>query len=125
LKQVVIGTAELRAVEVDSPNRQSKAVATLTTTPGKRNVLINVAPDAPVESASLKDIQPIKGFKLGKANMIQGPYIQIQKGSGGKIGRLSAQEGMWEHKRGRKIDGGERRRAEVRAKRKIQENRTT
>ena len=44
------------------------------------------------------------------------------KGSGGLRARIRLQEGIWEVRRGHKVDGGERRKAEVRAKRRAAEN---
>jgi len=43
---------------------------------------------------------------------------QIRPRSNGSAALIKVQEGMWEDKRGQKVDGGERRRAEVRAKRR-------
>lgn len=54
---------------------------------------------------------------LGTA--VAGPYALPAKGE--KAAWVTATEGMWEEKRGRKVDGGERRRAEVRFKRRIAE----
>ncbi|KAK0392219.1 hypothetical protein NLU13_1716 [Sarocladium strictum] len=58
-------------------------------------------------------------YKVRGLRSIAGPYaIPVKQGSIVKV-----TEGMWEHKEGRKIDGGERRRAEVRFKRRSAERR--
>ena len=54
-------------------------------------------------------------------NTISGPYVQALPNEGGSI--VSAVEGMWTMQRGRKIDGGERRRAEVQFKKRSAERR--
>ena len=43
------------------------------------------------------------------------------KGTGGLKARVVVKEGLWEDKRGHKVDGGERRKAEVRSKRRAEE----
>jgi hypothetical protein len=57
-------------------------------------------------------------IRLYHGNMVKGPYLQAIKGQNGMAAHLKVQEGMWEHKLGRKIDGGERRWAEIRAKKR-------
>jgi hypothetical protein len=52
-----------------------------------------------------------------------GPYLQPLKGSNGTAATISVQEGMWEDKRGHKVDGGERRRREVQNKKRLDERR--
>jgi hypothetical protein len=56
------------------------------------------------------------------ARTIRGSYVEPVGGSEGPRARIRLQEGMWEDRRGHKVDGGERRRAEVRAKRRAAEN---
>ena len=58
---------------------------------------------------------------LKNASVIKGPHVQPVKASeGGAVGvaRIVRKEGLWEDRRGHKVDGGERRKAEVRAKRR-------
>ncbi|OAA64524.1 IGR protein motif protein [Niveomyces insectorum RCEF 264] len=75
---------------------------------------------APVGEAP-GDPVPVRGFKVRGARAIAGPYaLPLKAGEGA---RVTLTEGMWEDKRGRKIDGGERRRAEVRFKRRVAERR--
>lgn len=67
------------------------------------------------------DLRKVQGVKLAHGHMIQGPYVQPSKGSNGSVATLKAQDGLWEHRRGHKVDGGERRKAEVRFKRGVEE----
>ncbi|KJZ75563.1 hypothetical protein HIM_05026 [Hirsutella minnesotensis 3608] len=76
--------------------------------------------DAPQEQLPEKLPRPrgylVKGFKS-----IVGPYAMPLPGRDGAVVKVT--EGMWEDRRGHKIDGGERRRAEVRFKRRSAERR--
>ncbi|KAF3044674.1 hypothetical protein E8E12_008567 [Didymella heteroderae] len=123
------GVAELAVVEAPvAPNPHlgntispRSAAATATHNPGTRRVVVNVpvgeAPAAPVEALS-----PVNGVLVKGAKTIKGSYVEPVKGSEGLRARIRLQEGIWEERRGHKIDGGERRRAEVRAKRRAAEN---
>jgi hypothetical protein len=120
---VVDGVAPLRLVEVPT---ESKAriiqVATATHTPGTRKVVVNV-PDVATDPAQTGvEMKLLEGVRVVGAKTIQGPHVEIVKGTHGLGAQLRAKEGIWEIKRGRKIDGGERRRAEVRFKRRSEEN---
>lgn len=83
------------------------------------------AADTPVE-AEIKAEEPAPDsyprphlYKVNGLRSIAGPYaIPVKQGSIVKV-----TEGMWEHKVGRKIDGGERRQAEVRFKKRSAERR--
>ena len=58
--------------------------------------------------------------------IIKGPHVEpIKASDGGAVGvaRITRKEGIWEDRRGHKVDGGERRRAQVRAKRYSAEKR--
>ncbi|KFY44220.1 hypothetical protein V494_01575 [Pseudogymnoascus sp. VKM F-4513 (FW-928)] len=61
--------------------------------------------------------EEIKGVRVKGAQTVVGSHVLPVKG--GAV--IKAQEGLWEIRRGRKIDGGERRRAEVRSKRRAAE----
>lgn len=61
------------------------------------------------------------GYTVQGLRAIAGPYATPLPGQAGAVVRVT--EGMWEDKRGRKVDGGERRRAEVRFKRRSAERR--
>lgn len=61
------------------------------------------------------------GYTVRGLRSIAGPYAIPLPQQAGAI--VKATEGMWEHRQGRKIDGGERRRAEIRFKRRSVERR--
>ncbi|KAK5993197.1 hypothetical protein PT974_06625 [Cladobotryum mycophilum] len=61
------------------------------------------------------------GYTVRGLKSIAGPYATPLPEQAGAIVKVT--EGMWEHHRGRKIDGGERRRAEVRFKKRSVERR--
>ncbi|KAF4629347.1 hypothetical protein G7Y89_g8801 [Cudoniella acicularis] len=115
IKHVENGAAELRVVEVPAPGQR---VATATLSPGMRKIVANVAAGLNTPSESLV---PVKGVRIKGAHTIVGPHVQPLKG--GKAAKIEVKEGLWEERRGHKIDGGERRQAEVRAKRRGEEKR--
>lgn len=115
MKHVKDGVAVLRILETDG---SADTTATATLGPRKKKVVANV----PAEG-SAGDAQPYiaREFKIKAGNVIQGPWVQQCKGR--KKAQLVVTEGMWEDRQGVKIDGGERRRAEVQAKRRGEEKR--
>lgn len=134
---MVDGVAELRVLEVpcatldqeqSSSGQQQHDRAqgppvkiTATSSPPMRRLVANVKPGAATPSISLADIKPIRNVRVTNQRHIEGPYLNPVQGSLGRIARVTAVEGMWEHTKGRIVDGGERRKAEVRAKRRVQE----
>ena len=141
LQHVKDGVGELRIVEVKS-DRKVDRVATLTKDAGMRKIIINVPPllpelkaedgaeaatedevitrTAPPPQIEGSDVKPVTGVKIYHGTSIGGKCVEYPKGYQG-VALLKVREGLWEQKRGVKVDGGERRRAEVRAKRRIQE----
>lgn len=132
LKEVKDGVAELRIVEV---GREGLGRATLTGSEGARKVVINTPLTESGEGEKPKGgilsriappqrvtgrVEPVKGVKILEATRISGTGVEPLKGHQG-VARLRVVDGLWEQKRGRKVDGGERRRAEVRAKRRAAE----
>ncbi|KAK8001795.1 protein FYV4- mitochondrial [Apiospora marii] len=100
------GAAELRVLEHDDPTNPKRYV-------------VNVPAGQTVKDTPLEDLSRVVGYKVEGARTIVGPYaMQLKNGEGA---RVAVKEGMWEDKRGRKIDGGERRRTEVKYKKRIQE----
>jgi hypothetical protein len=118
LQHVQDGAAEIRVVEVPA---MSPTMATATLSPGMTKVIVNVAPGSEASPETLAQTTPVKGLKLKGAHSIVGPYVQPVKGTNGQVAKIVVQEGLWEHRRGHKIDGGERRQAEVRAKKRAEE----
>ena len=124
LKEVVDGVGEVRIIEVEQEAKSAgQATATATLSPGMRKMIVNVRPDSPDPSLSAEEAQPVQLLKVKGARKIKGPHVQPVKGSQGRVARIAVKEVLWEHRRGHKVDGGERRKAEVRAKRKGEERR--
>ncbi|EPE36023.1 hypothetical protein GLAREA_05361 [Glarea lozoyensis ATCC 20868] len=117
IQHVKDGKAELRVIEVPAPNRR-KGLATLT--PGTKKIIINVVPGTS-ETIVPEQHVPVKGYSIKGAHTIVGPHVLPMKG--GRSVKIEVKEGLWEERRGHKIDGGERRQAEVRAKRRGEEKR--
>jgi len=135
--EVKDGIAELRVAEMPSSRLRDRA-ATLTIGAGMRKVVVNVTPTvslppdptaAPVKGAGARTVtlaaplrvdakttKPIAGVKIVSASSIGGTGVEPVKGHLG-VARLRVREGLWEERRGHKVDGGERRKAEVRYKR--------
>lgn len=107
------GVAELRVVELPAEPGHD-------TPTGKRKVVVNVPSGSSAKDDSAADLVVVKGLSIKGAQTIVGPYtIPAKGGSGSKI---VVQEGLWEERRGHKVDGGgERRWAEVQAKRRGEE----
>lgn len=131
LKNVQDGGAELRVVEVPLPSPTADAAegtksTTRTEVQRVRKVVVNEPPDVVKEmrSLSLENLKPVEGMKVRGARTIVGPYVQPVKGTSGSVARVQVQEGMWEVRRGFKVDGGERRKKQVRRKRLLQERKT-
>lgn len=136
MKYVKDGVGELRVVEVpalkksESVQPEAKLEANMAlvspmVSPGMKKLIVNVPAGETTykleEGQSTADLKKPKGVKLHRGHQIVGPYVQPQKGSNGSVATLKVQEGLWEHKRGHKVDGGERRKAEVRFKRRVEE----
>ena len=127
------GVGELRVVEV--PKLPSKTPATLSSSsseqspqlPATQRLIINVPPNSPSDALPIQPgestatLRKPAGLKLLRGHAISGSYVQPVAGTNGSVARLKVVEGMWEHRRGHKVDGGERRQAEVRFKRGVEE----
>ncbi len=77
--------------------------------------VVNVPPG---ENADSPNAVRAYGFTVKGTSAISGPYALPLKGP---KARVTVTEGMWEDKRGHKVDGGERRRDEVRFKKRVAE----
>lgn len=125
LVNVVNGVAQLRVVEVPAGDikdpRTPELPASVTSTPGTMKAIVNLGPDA--TDYKHKSSNPLKRFahmKIHQGSMIKGPFLKQIKGTNGGAALIQVQEGMWEDRQGHKVDGGERRQAEVRAKKRIE-----
>jgi len=108
IKHVDGGAAELKVLETRDPVKGLLGKV-------KREV-VNVPAGKEIDEVPPQDLVRVQGYSVKGLRTIVGPYV-LPKGKG--IARLAVTEGMWEDKRGHKVDGGERRRAEVRFKRGI------
>ena len=128
LQHVKDGEAELRLLEVPiagatvpKSGSASMAIGLQQT----KRVIVNEPPGIMKMAASLQRLKPIAGMKVIGVRTIAGPFVQTIKGTNGSLATIKAQEGMWEVKRGVKVDGGERRKVQVRRKRLLEERRTS
>ncbi|KAI1805496.1 IGR protein motif-domain-containing protein [Daldinia bambusicola] len=110
LQHVADGKADLRILESDAADPVNP-----------RKYVVNVPPGRSVKECALEEISRVRGYKVEGAKTIVGPYALPLKG--GEGARVMITEGMWEDRRGHKVDGGERRRTEIRYKRRIAERR--
>ncbi|TRX95365.1 hypothetical protein FHL15_003696 [Xylaria flabelliformis] len=112
LQHVEDGVAHLRVLEA-APG------ADVTQTP--RKYVVNVPSNRPLRECDPAELSRVQGYHVQGAKTIVGPYALPLKDTEGAC--ITVTEGMWEDRRGHKIDGGERRRTEVRYKRRIAERR--
>ncbi|KAI9831300.1 MAG: hypothetical protein M1826_003739 [Phylliscum demangeonii] len=127
LTEVVKGVAHLRIIDlpvaprpvVDGPSLSGDAASVSPArSPARRRIVVNVAPGALLPSVPLDQVKPVIGMQVAHGKQIQGPYADPIQGTRGLVSRLAVAEGMWEDRRGHKVNGGERRRKEFLAKNK-------
>jgi len=75
----------------------------------------NASATAAAGTATVSYPRP-QGYTVHGLKSIAGPHARVLPGQEGAVVKVT--EGMWEQRRGRKIDGGERRQAEVRFKKR-------
>ncbi|KAF2644228.1 hypothetical protein P280DRAFT_515187 [Massarina eburnea CBS 473.64] len=127
-QHVTDGVAEMKLMEAPVgshplPGMHARsAIATATHDPGTRKVVVNVPTSAEAPPEPLATLKGVDGVVVKGAKTIKGSYVESVKGSSGLRARIRLQEGIWEVTRGHKVDGGERRKAMVRAKRRATEN---
>lgn len=78
---------------------------------------VNIPMDKQVAEVPLSQRVKPEGYRV-EGDTIAGPYALPKKGEKHAV-VVAPTEGMWESKRGRKVDGGERRRAMVRHKKRV------
>lgn len=122
------GEAELRVVEVPAPKAAAIPNASTTGTATgllrMKKMIVNEPEEALKEKRDYRKLKAVEGMKVLGAKSIVGPYVQPVKGTRGSVATIKIQEGMWEVRRGVKVDGGERRKVQVRRKRLLQERKT-
>ena len=127
LTNVKDGGAELRVVEVPLQETTSEGAASTGSASGIRRVkkmIVNEPAELIQQPLSMDKLRPIEGMKVVGVRTIVGPYVQPVKGTHGSVAVIKIQEGMWEVRRGVKVDGGERRKVQVRRQRLLQERKT-
>lgn len=129
LEHVVDGVAQLRVVEIPASApaqaaNTSKTESSAPIVPKTKKVVVNLTPDATEYTHQVsKTLKKFAHMKVQRGNKIMGPFLQPIKGTHGTAATITVQAGMWEDKRGHKVDGGERRQKEVRAKLRLEERR--
>ena len=120
---MVDGTAKLRVVEVPYSDPSKALRNSRAGLEPMRKIILDLPQEVSIETLPTSKLRPIEGYKVVGAHTIVGPFITSIKGTGGSMATIRAQEGMWEQRRGVKVDGGERRKVQVRYKRRLEENR--
>ena len=124
LKNVKDGEAELRVVEVPIPRAVTPTSESANTQTGLmrvKKIVVNEPAEVIEKRTEPTQLKPVEGMKVLGAKTIVGPYVQTVKGTGGSVAIIKVHEGMWEVRRGIKVDGGERRKVQVRRKRLLAE----
>lgn len=124
------GTAHLRVVEVPSlkPYADAPEYVSTSSTPGMTKLVLNVPEGSETYvlepgQQGTNDLKKPAGFKLKDGRVIAGPYAVPVKGTNGTGAIVKIVEGMWEDRLGKKVFGGERRRAETLHKLGVAEHR--
>lgn len=126
LEYVVDASAKLSVIEIpyeDAPSTKTSRTGLAL----KKKIVRDVPPDTPAtlipRTLPYSNLKSVKGMKVLGSQKIGGPSLKFIKGTRGSMAMFELQEGMWEQKRGVKLDGGERRRKFVRYKRRLERNR--
>ncbi|KAL8996110.1 MAG: hypothetical protein Q9169_004302 [Polycauliona sp. 2 TL-2023] len=117
LKEVKDSVAHVRVIEVPA-DRSSRTVAGPDAT---KKLIVNASPEIPTNEPRLRALKPVNGLKVRGAHTIVGSFVEPVKGTGGSIATIKVHEGMWEQRLGEKVDGGERRKVQVRRKKKLEQ----
>ena len=128
LKNVKDGGAELRIVEVSVPKAAIPNESSTNTETGStriKKMIVNEPAETVAKGVEMGQLKHVEGMKVVGAKTIVGPYVQPVKGTSGSVATIRVQEGMWEVRRGIKVDGGERRKVQVRRKRLLAERKTS
>jgi hypothetical protein len=128
------GVAELRVVEVPSLRKASitatgeaaPGTVSISKSPGMQKIIVNVPNGAStfqlLPGQTTADLKKPHGYTLKNGYIITGKQAIPMAGTDGSAVSVKAVDGLWEHKRGRKVHGGERRRAETLHKMRVEEN---
>ena len=126
------GVAELRVVEVPRLKRESVTgespveEVSIGQSPGMHKMIVNVPNGQTtyrlLSGQTTADLTKPHGYVLKNGYIITGKQAKPLAGTHGSGASVEAVEGLWEHKRGVKKFGGERRRAETLHKMRVEEN---
>ena len=109
---------EVRIVQVPREDGMTYG-ASATLAPGMRRVVVNVPVGLSLgdegKAVGEGNGGKVAGVRIRDGHTIVGSHFEPVKGSGGLAARIRVKEGLWAHRRGKKVDGGERRQAEGRA----------
>ncbi|KAL9612871.1 MAG: hypothetical protein Q9167_002555 [Letrouitia subvulpina] len=117
LSNVKDAVAEVRVVEVPKDGSARPPIGLEPT----KKIIVNIPQSISIQGPQLRSLRSVNGLRVSGARKIVGPYVQPVKGTDGSVATLKVQKGMWEQKRGHKVDGGERRQKEIRRKRRQEE----
>lgn len=131
MQHVTDGVGHVRVFEVPVPeswntatstsSTPSNALATASRSAGMRKVALNVPHGALLPTIPPERAVPIQHLKIKGSHHISGKHVELLSGTDGMAAKITMREGLWEERRGHKVDGGERRKAEVRSKRRAAE----
>ncbi|SPO00717.1 uncharacterized protein DNG_03465 [Cephalotrichum gorgonifer] len=85
-----------------------------------KKTVVNVPAGATPAEIPAEERAKVKDYLVRGAKRISGPYATPTSDG---MSKVTIVEGMWEDRLGQKVDGGERRQAEVRFKRRVAERR--
>lgn len=109
----------MRVLEIPSQDSSSASASEAPISASRtRRIVVNVPAEEEEQAALLTQAVPVQGLKVKGVRTIVGPHVQPLKGGIGA--QIEVIEGLWEQRRGHKVDGGERRKAEVRAKKRAE-----
>ena len=126
MKSIHDGKANLKIAEKVIVGEEGKGLK------GVKRWVVNVPaqPPQPVEDEGAKPesdtepltkLPPVAGITIKGTHGIVGPFTKLKKGTEGREAVFEVLEGMWEERRGVKVDGGERRKKHLRRQRKLEE----
>lgn len=117
----------MRVVEIPIPEPRPtpKGIDAAAIPPPTKRLVVNEQPEVLEQKLQSGEVKPVEGMKVQGAGIIRGPFIRVVRGTRGSVAQLKAEEGMWEVRKGVKIDGGERRKLQVRRKRLLESRKTT
>jgi hypothetical protein len=123
-ERFVIPTGEAGDVGDAAATAKPALFASTIHTPGMARLVLNVPRGAKTyklePGMTTADLRKPHGITIKEGVHIKGSYVIPAKGGGAATIKIT--EGMWEDRRGRKVHGGERRRAETLHKARVAES---